>query len=96
MVHEALPIDARTVPDVPSLVHEVDRRGQSRLVQADGVIVRVSPTRRRRRLPTEPTQEEFAAAMNATFGSLKGLIDPEAFRRQRRALQVDDREPRTG
>jgi hypothetical protein len=95
MVYEAAPIDASTMPDVSRLVREVARTGQPRLIQADGDVVRVSPTRRRRHTANEPTQKEFEAAMNATFGSLKGLIDPEQFKRQRRELQVDDREPRS-
>lgn len=93
MTQGARPIDASSMPDVSRLVREVARSGRPRLLQADGDVVRISPTRRRGRTAHEPTQEAFEVAMHATFGSLKGLIDPEAFKRQRRELQLDNRQP---
>ena len=96
MAQELTPIDATNVPEMSALVREVVRTGQPRVIQADGAAAVLSPAgRRRKRTATQPTQADFEAAMNATFGSLNGLIDPEEFKRQRRELQVDDREPRT-
>lgn len=94
MVREAAPIDVSEITDLSSLVHEVARTGQAKLVHAHGDVVRISPARRRR-ARKDATQEEFRAAMYETFGSLKGLIDPEQFKRERRELQVDDRDPRS-
>ncbi len=46
MTPEAHPIDAGGMPDVSRLVHEVNRTGRSRLIQADGEAARLSPARR--------------------------------------------------
>ena len=94
MVHEAAPIDASTMPDVSRLVQEVARTGQTRVLRVDGQEAVLCPTRRPR-TTRAASQEAFEAAMNATFGGWKGLIDPEEFKRQRRELQVDERAPRT-
>jgi hypothetical protein len=83
------------MPDVSRLVHEVNRTGRSRVLRVNGDEATLSPARRRQRKPKkELSQEEFRAALHATFGAWKGLIDPEEFKRQRRELQIDDREPR--
>lgn len=95
MASEAPSIDVSSLPDVSRLVREVVQTGEARVLRVDGIEATLSPTRRRKRKAKEPTQAEFEAAMKASFGSLKGLIDPDEFKRQRRELQVDEREPRT-
>ncbi len=95
MVREAAPIDASSMPDVSRLVQEVARTGQSQLLRVDGEEAVLSPARRRRKTAKAMTREEFQAGLHATYGAWKGLIDPEEFKRQRRALQVDDKPARS-
>ena len=43
----------------------------------------------------DPSQSDFEAAMNTTFGAWSELVDAERFKRERRELQEHDREPRS-
>jgi len=95
MAEHAAPIDATHMPDVSRLVREVARTGQARKILADGDEAVLAPASRRRSRAKQQTQAEFEAEMRATFGGLKDLIDPDEFKRQRRELQVDNREPRS-
>ena len=95
MAQEAGPIDARNMPDVCRLVHEVNQTGRARLIQVGGEMARLSPARPRARAQGKrPTPEAIEAAL-AAAGSWKGLIDPEEFKRQRQELQIDDRPVRS-
>ena len=93
MTSEAHPLDASNMPDVSRLVREVNRTGRPQLLEVDGETARLSPARRRRR--DSETQDIFEAGLNATFGAWKDLVDPEQLKRQRRELDVDDRDPRS-
>jgi hypothetical protein len=93
MTNEARPLDASSMPDVSRLVREVNRTGRPRLLQVDGETARLSPARRPR--AQTPAQAEFEAGLAAAFGAWKGLVDPEAFKRQRRELEIHDRNPRS-
>jgi hypothetical protein len=94
MAREARPIDASGMPDVSRLVREVVRTGRARVLRVDGDEATLTPTRRRRKPVNAMSPEEFRAGLHATFGSLKDLIDPDEFKRQRQE-QVDEREPRS-
>lgn len=97
MANDRSPVVITTLPEATRLAREVNETGKARLVQFDGAVVRLAPdSPARRRTPVEAmTPEEFRAGLHATFGSLKDLVDPDEFKRQRRELQVDDRELRS-
>lgn len=98
MTSEAAPIDIETMPDLARLAREVASTGKRRVLRENGAEIAVlAPARPRRGVakPAAKTKEEIEQVLSATFGSWKGLIDPEEFKRQRRELQYDDREPRT-
>ncbi len=95
MAQEALPLDTTNMPEVSQLVREVARSGQPRLLRADGDAAVLSPASTSRRSRKSATQEEFEAAMNATFGAWRDEIDADEFKRQRAELQEHDRAPRS-
>ena len=95
MAQEARPIDARSLPDVARLVHEVNQTGRPQLIQVGGEAARLSPARPRRRTGKVTTREEMLQVFAETHGAWNGLVDPDEFKRERERLQVDDREPRT-
>ncbi|MHB8573941.1 MAG: hypothetical protein ACYDCQ_01290 [Dehalococcoidia bacterium] len=87
MTNEAIPVDISTNPELARIAHETVRTGRRHsLVENGTVIAVVAPARRRRKAARATTQEEFEAALKATFGAWQGLIDPEEFKRQRREL----------
>ena len=75
MAHEAVPIDASSMPDVCRLVREVTRTGQPRLLTVNGetALLTPAPATRRRTFLTPAEREEL---LRATFGAWKGLVDP--------------------
>lgn len=95
MVREAEPIDISTMPDLARLAQEVARTGKPRLLRDhDQDVAVLSPARPKRRRKAL-TQAERLAALEASFGGWKGLVDPDELKSQLRELQFDDREPRT-
>ena len=98
MTREAEPVEIGAIPELARLAREVARTGQPRLLRENGedlaVLTPATPAERNGGAAlTQPTTEEAEAAL-ATFGGWNGLIDPEAFKRDRRNLQVDDRPQR--
>jgi hypothetical protein len=90
MAHEAPPITVQALPEAARLAREVDATGKARLVSFGGTVVRLAPAHQRHARPgKQPTPEAVQAAL-AAAGGWKGLVDPDAFKRQRRELQVDD------
>ena len=90
MAHEAQPITVQALPEAARLADEVNATGKARLVRFGGTVVRLAPAHpRRARAGKQPTPETVQAAL-AAAGGWKGLVDPDAFKRQRRELQVDD------
>ena len=89
MPGEAWSIDASGMPDLARLVHEVNETGRTRLIQVDGETARLSAARpaRRRSTLTAMQREEI---LRATFGSWKGLLDPDRLKRDLNELQRDE------
>ncbi len=96
MVREATLIDLSTNAELARIVHEAVRTGRRQsLVENGAVIAVLYPTRIRRARGKVTSSEELQQVLAETRGSWRGLIDPEEFKRQRRELQFDDREPRS-
>ncbi len=98
MPSEAPAIDLSAYPELARIVHEAARSGRRLpLVENGTVIAVVAPAKPRRaaRTARSRSQEEVQRILTETHGAWKGLIDPEEFKRQRRELQIHDREPRT-
>jgi hypothetical protein len=94
MANETQPFDASSLPDVSRLIHDVNRTGQPRLIQAGGEAARLSPARRpRRSAALTPLQRE--KLLRATFGGWKGLIDADQLKQDLQALQQDASLPRS-
>lgn len=97
MPQEQHAINVSDNPAMRQLVEDVFRTRQSKLLRVDsGEAVFVTPARSSRRAKTTvTTREELQQVLAQTRGAWKDLIDPEEFKRQRRELQFDDREPRS-
>lgn len=96
MIKEAAPIDISTNPELAHIAHEAARTGRRQpLVENGAVIAVVAPVLTRRPRDKVTSREELQQVLAQTHGSWRGLIDPEEFKRQRRELQFDDREPRS-
>jgi hypothetical protein len=96
MPSEAPSIDLSAYPELARIVHEAARSGRRLpLVENGTVIAVVAPAKPRRAAKRIRSKEEVQRILAETHGAWKGLIDPEEFKRQRRELQIHDREPRT-
>jgi hypothetical protein len=94
MTSELAPIDIRQVPELARLVDEVrTSRKPRRIVRDDEEVAILMPPTRRPRPGRVPSAADLAA-FRAAAGSWKDHLDPEEFKRQREALQVDDTPPR--
>ena len=96
MTREAITTDISAMPDVSRLVREFASTGTPRVLSENGrTLARLTPVRPRRRTGKVTTREEMLKVLEEKYGAWVGLVDPEEFKRDRQALQVDDREPRT-
>ncbi len=80
----------------------VARHGRKRLVRIQGKPLAIVPERAsgatsslRHTRARVVSREELQQVLAETHGAWRALIDPEEFKRQRRELQRDDRDPRT-
>jgi hypothetical protein len=92
MTRETTYIDLNSGSDLPRLIREAARGSRRVVLRDDDADVAVlAPAKRRRRLPGKrPTQADIDAAL-ATFGSWKGHIDAERFKRDIKAARSDHR-----
>ena len=96
MARDATPIDISTNPELARVAHEALRTGKRHpLVENGTVIAVVTPARARRAKGKVTSREELKQVLAETHGAWRGLLDPDEFKRQRRELQFDDREPRS-
>src|SRR5215213_3397880 len=95
MARELSPIDIKHAPDLATLVEEVrSTRTPRRILRDDEEVAVLMPAAPRRRRPGRTPSAADLAAFRAAAGSWKDLLDPEAFERERQALQLDDKPPR--
>ncbi len=95
MTREAILTDISAMPEVSRLAREVADTGATRVLFENGrILARLAPARSRR-TGKVTNREEMLQVFAETHGAWKGLVDPDQFKRDREALQVDDREPRT-
>lgn len=95
MAREAIATDISSMPDVSRLARDVANTGIPRVLSENGrVLARLTRVRSRGRAGKVRTREELQQVLADTRGSWRGLIDIDEFKRQRRELQHDDREPR--
>lgn len=95
MTQDAIETDVSSMPDVSRLAREVASTGTPRVLSENGlVLARLTPVRPRRRTGKVTTREEMLKVFAETHGAWVGLVDPDEFKRERQALQVDEREPR--
>jgi hypothetical protein len=88
-------IDISTIPELARLAEEVARSGTPQILERDSrPIARLVPVDRapRRRRTKRPAPADIEAA-RATFGSWKGHIDAEQFKRDIKAARSDHRPP---
>ncbi len=94
MATERAPIDIHQVPGLASLVEEVRATRTPRRITRDNedvaLLVPAAAPSRRRRLAPRPAAIEAAIAL---AGAWRDQLDSETFKRERRALQVDDTPP---
>jgi hypothetical protein len=96
MTQEALETDVSSMPDVSHLAREVADTGTPRVLSENGhPLARLTPVRHRRNTAKVTTSEEMLKVLEETYGAWIGLVDPDEFKRERAALQIDEREPRT-
>jgi hypothetical protein len=83
-------IDIATIEDLRQAIRRVVDRGESVVVTIDGAeaLLRPVPGGLRRRTPEQQAADD--AAFRSAAGSLKGLIDPDEFKRQLREARGKD------
>lgn len=92
MVREAIPVDISAMPDLVRLADEVARTLTPRVLERDGEAVAVlSPAPVKRRRKGKRITDADIEAARATFGSWKGHIDAEQFKRDIKAARSDHR-----
>lgn len=91
MAQETRPITVTALPDATRLAREVNATGKTRLVRFGGDVVRLTPYRPRQRVAGKrPTPDAIAGAL-AVAGAWEDWLDVEQFKRDREALQQDDK-----
>lgn len=96
MPGEAPPIDISASPELARIAHETARTGlRYPLVENGAVIAMVTPAPTRRSGGKVTSPEELRQALAEAHGAWQGLIDAGEFKRHRRELEFDEREPRT-
>jgi hypothetical protein len=93
MDDESPSIDVATMPELARLAHEVAATGRPLVLRENGTELAVlAPLSTEERIRAfKPSPEAIERAL-AAVGGWVGLVDPEEFKRQRRELQVHDRD----
>ena len=88
-------IDIASSAEIAELAHRTQRTGRRQVLVENGIAIAVvSKPRSERNRPRVSTDTELREVLNATRGAWRSNVDPGEFKRLRRELQEDDREPR--